>query len=126
MKIRNEKVIDSDAWDDFVYKAYNRKYCFQQQNGCRGRGNHYLKVPDEADDFLRDSVPEIVNGEEMGVSFAAWLARDPQQPLEGQKYDYQLTLWWDRNFYPDIQMIANDLHEKGLLEAGQYTINIDW
>ena len=29
-------------------------------------------------------------------------------------------------FYPNFQMIANDLHEKGLLPAGEYSIDIDW
>jgi len=62
----------------------------------------------------------------MGVSFKAWLARDPKQKLEGQEYDYELSLWWDRNFYPDVQMVANDLHAKGLLESGEYLIDIDW
>jgi hypothetical protein len=35
-------------------------------------------------------------------------------------------MWWDRNFYPNLQMVANDLHEKGLLAAGDYIISIDW
>lgn len=85
-----------------------------------------LTVPAIAEDFKEDTIPEIVNGEKMGVSFAAWLARDPMQKIEGQEYDFDRTLWWKRNFYPDIQMVANDLHEQDLLEAGDYTINIDW
>jgi hypothetical protein len=40
--------------------------------------------------------------------------------------DYRLELWWDRNFYPELQMVANDLHAKGLLAAGNHTILIDW
>jgi hypothetical protein len=35
-------------------------------------------------------------------------------------------MWWERNFYPDIQIVANDLHSKDLLEAGTYIIEIDW
>lgn len=62
----------------------------------------------------------------MGVSLAAWLARDPKTKIKDQKYDFELELWWQRNFYPDIQMIANDLYEKGLLEAGEYAIDVDW
>lgn len=67
-----------------------------------------------------------MNHEEMGVSFKAWLARDPKQPLPGHEDSFGLGLWWDRNFYPNIEMIANDLHERGLLKAGEYTIIIDW
>ena len=126
MKIRTEKVIDVDDWDKLVMETYKRVYSFQQQNGCQERGNFRLTVPAIAEDFKEDTIPEIVNGEKMGVSFAAWLARDPMQKIEGQEYDFDRTLWWKRNFYPDIQMVANDLHEQDLLEAGDYTINIDW
>jgi len=63
----------------------------------------------------------------MGVSFASWLKRNPKSPLSsGRKDASGIDLWWSRNFYPDIQMVANDLHAKGLLEAGEYTIDIDW
>ena len=64
----------------------------------------------------------------MGVSFKAWLERDPKQKLNADDCDCPsaITMWWERNFYPDVQMIANDLHSKGLLPAGEYVINIDW
>ena len=127
MKIKNTKTIDLQDWNSFVVETYKRPYSFQQQGGCQSRGTFNLLVPDSMpDDFENDSVPEIVNGEEMGVSFAAWLKRDPKQKIVGQEFDFELELWWHRNFYPDIQMIANDLHKKGLLEAGEYTIIIDW
>lgn len=127
MKIRTEKVIDVDEWDKLVVKTYGRPYKFQQQEDCRPRGVEYLTVPDEPNDYENDTVVEEVNGPEMGVSFKAWLARDPKQklPSPDDKYDWCLELWWDRNFYPDIQMVANDLHSKGLLPAGEYMINID-
>ena len=126
MKIKTEKVIDVHEWDKLITETYGRPYCFQQQGGCKSRGIFRLSVPDEAEDYEQDSVPEVVNHDEMGVSFAAWLARDPKAPLADGRTDYALGLWWDRNFYPDVQMVANDLHEKGLLEAGDYVIEIDW
>lgn len=127
MKIRTENVIEVSEWDAFVKKTYGRPYSFQQQDGCKSRGVFRFHVPDkEAYDYDRDIVPEIVNHEKMGVSFAAWLKRDPKTPLADGRTDYGLDLWWGRNFYPDVQMIANDLHTKGLLPAGDYTINIDW
>lgn len=133
MKIKTKKVIDVSDWDDLVQETYGRKYSFQQQNGCQDRGTFPITVPDEADDLDNDTVPEVVNGEEMGVSFKAWLARDPKQPLDGNGNElekcvkqWEIDLWWERNFYPDIQMVANDLHAKGKLEAGDYLINIDW
>ena len=34
-------------------------------------------------------------------------------------------MWYERNFYPSEEMIVNDLYEKGLLEAGEYEIDVD-
>ena len=129
MNIRTERVIDVNEWDAFVTKTYGREYSFQQQNGCIGRGVFRFSVPEKNPfDFERDSVPEEVNHETMGVSFAAWLARDPKQKLSdpGAQQDYCLALWWHRNFYPNLSMVANDLYDKGLIEAGEYTLDIDW
>ena len=129
MKITKVNMIDVHDWDEMVEKTYGRPYTFQQQDGCKERGIFNFSVPDRDDDFENSTVPEIVNHGDMGVSFAAWLARDPKQPIKGRdgKEDaFGLELWWARNFYPDVQMIANDLHAKGLLEAGKYTIDIDW
>ncbi len=132
MKIRTEQVIDLDEWDKLVQKTYGRPYSFQQQDGCQSRGSFRFEVPsdDYEYDFERDSIPEKVNGDEMGVSFAAWLARDPKAPIthegEDRSESYVIELFWHRNFYPNFSMVAADLHAKGLLKTGKYTINIDW
>lgn len=126
IKTRTETVIDVSDWDDLVQKTYGRPYTFQQQDDCQPRGSFHLIVPEDAEDYERDSVPEVVNHAEMGVSFAAWLKRDPKEPLGYDGGRFSLGLWWARNFYPDVQMVANDLHARGLIEAGEYTINIDW
>ena len=126
MKIKQIQEIDSSEWDKTVREVYGRPYTFQQQDGCKERGSVSLTIPDTPNDFENDTVPELVNGPEMGVSFAAWLARDPKKLLLDRKEEYALGLWWSRNFYPDVQMIANDLYIKGLLPAGEYSIKIDW
>lgn len=129
IKSRQEKVIDVSDWDALVVETYKRPYNFQQQDGCKERQRVRISIPDEAYDFHNDSVPEEVNGEEMGVSFKAWLDRDPLQKLNTEDEwdrEHGLNLFWERNFYPDVQMIANDLHAKGLIEAGEYVIDIDW
>jgi hypothetical protein len=113
--IRTEKVIDVADWDDLVQKTYGRYYKFQQQDGCKERQRVRITVPDEEEyDYQNDTVPEIVNHPEQGVSFKAWLARDPKQKLDSKdEYDREhgLRLWWDRNFYPAVEMVANDLYE---------------
>ncbi len=129
MRTRTETVIDDSEWDRLVIDTYGRTYHLQQQDDCCDRGLRYLTVPsDDVEDFENETVPEKVNDPKMGVSFEAWLARDPKQKLSDPKdhEDWKLNLWWSRNFYPNLQMVANDLHKKGLLEAGEYAINIDW
>lgn len=129
LKVKNVQMIDVSDWDDLVQETYGRIYNFQQQDGCKERGTFSLTVPSHAYDYENDTIPEKVNGNEMGVSFKAWLERDPKQKLDtDDEWDREngLSLFWERNFYPDIQMIANDLYEKGLIESGKYVINIDW
>lgn len=127
MKVRTKKVIDCFDLDELVVKTYGRPYCFQQQEDCRNRGVYSINVPTKYPvDFDNDTIPEIVNHNDKGVSFKAWLERDPKKPMADDRTDYSLELWWHRNFYPDITMVMNDLHAKGLIEAGSYLINIDW
>jgi len=122
------KMIDVSDWDNLVSSTYNRVYSFQQQDGCQERGVVNITVPEKytEDDEMHDSIPEKLNGEEMGVKFKSWLERDPKQPMKNQKNDWELSMFWERNFYPDLSTVANDLYERGLIEAGDYTINIDW
>jgi hypothetical protein len=94
---------------------------------CRDRGIQYITIPvNNPEDYKNNTIPEIVNASEMGVSFKAWLERDPKQPISERSENWALEMWWERNFYPTIDMIINDLYEKGLVEAGNYQINIDW
>ena len=93
--------ISVQEWNKLVSETYNRPYNLQQQDGCKDRG----------------------------VSFKAWLERDPKQQLNSaDDWDrkHGLGLWWDRNFYPCIDMVIQDLHQKGLLAEGTYALNIDW
>lgn len=128
MKTKTTQVIEVDDWDELVKNTYGRIYNFQQQDDCKSRGVTHITVPCEPCDYENDTIPEIVNGAKMGVSFKAWLERDITQRLTniGDQDEYSLELWWERNFYPHVSMIINDLHEKGLIEAGEYLIEIDW
>lgn len=128
LKTRKETVVDVNEWDNLVTKTYGKPYSLQQQDGCKSRGTEYLTVPETGPcDFENDSIPDKINGNERGVSFKAWLARDPKQPLaDGCEDSFGVGLFWKRNFYPTKEMIANDLYSKGLIEAGEYMIIIDW
>ena len=132
MKFKQVQRIEVQEWDQLVEETYGRIYSFQQQDGCKDRGVENLTVPVQHPwDYENDTIPEKVNGDEMGVSFKAWLERDPKQKINSddarrQACGFGLNLFWKRNFYPSVEMIANDLHSKGLLPAGEYVINIDW
>ncbi len=127
LKVKTKNFVDVHDWDNLVIETYGKTYSFQQQDGCKDRGIAKLTVPNNyAYDYKNDSVPDIINGQEMGVSFAAWLARDPDEWNGKAGDERHVDLFWERNFYPDVGMIANDLHAKGLLPAGEYVINIDW
>ena len=127
LKFRNIRTIESSDWDDLVQSTYGRPYCFQQQDGCKGRGIYELTIPVcGPEDYENNALPEIVNYKEMGVSFEAWKKRDPKEWNGKDSGDWVLDLWWTRNFYPNIEVVANDLYERGLIEKGDYIINIDW
>jgi hypothetical protein len=128
IKYTKTNMIKVQDWDDLVVKTYGRPYKFQQQMGCQDRGTYHLQVPSASNDnLMHDSIPEEINGDVMGVKFAVWLTRDPKQPVAGDIEDqWNTDLFWERNFYPDIETVANDLHKKGLIEAGEYVININW
>jgi hypothetical protein len=124
MNFTQVKLMDVGDWDQLVMDTYGRTYCFQQQDDCKSRVIYRITVPVQYPyDYKNDTIPEEVNGEDMGVSFKAWLARDPEAPIPETQF---LDMFWNRNFYPHADMIANDLHARGLLGAGQYIIKIDW
>lgn len=130
INIKTLQTIDEGDFSQLVMDTYGRIYDFQQQDDCKPRGLEYITVPSEgySRDFDNDTIPDKVNGEERGVSFKAWLARDPKEwnGDPGESSQWCIDLFWARNFYPSLDMVVNDLHTRGLLPAGEYAINIDW
>lgn len=123
-----KKVVDVSDWDALVEKTYGKPYSFQQQEGCKSRGTFDLTVPckETEDEKMHEEIPEIVNGDVMGVKFESWLKRDVSKPVGDNKDSFSINLFWQRSFYPDIHILANDLYMKGLIESGKYVIDIDW
>jgi hypothetical protein len=116
ISFKNTKVIDVQDWDALVQETYGKPYSFQQQDGCKDRGHECIDVPEE---YIEDPC------EDNNVSFKEWLETTPN--LTGDKSkDFSEELKWRRDFYPHVSMIINDLHSKGLLDVGQYEIDIDW
>lgn len=131
LKYKNRKTIDVNDWDNLVSSTYGKPYSYQQQDGCKERGSEHISIPDDRWNYeseMNDDIPFMINGDEMGVKFETWLKTKPEEINEKnpESYNGANNLFWDRNFYPHIQTIANDLHAKGLIEAGDYVIDIDW
>lgn len=127
LKIQKRNVIDVQDWDRLISETYNKVYNYQQQNGCKEIQTVTITVPvKEPEDFENIEIPFEVNGDEMGVSFETWLNTKPKNTLQYFDSDWENNLFWERNFYPHEDMIINDLYSKGLLEAGEYDIKIDW
>ena len=129
LKYKTKKIIDSNDLDDLIRETYGKPYCFQQQDGCKNRGIEYITVPViNPDYYTNTSLKFEINGNDMGVSFDTWLKTTVKEvnELHPEEYSGQNDLWWERNFYPYIDMIINDLYEKGLVEEGDYVIEIDW
>jgi len=130
------KVIDVNDWDELVIETYGKPYNFQQQEGCQSRGMIYLIVPPTYNDdaCAHDKIPIEINGGQMGVKFQVWLDTTVEdinakfEKIRGgpEVYAGQNDLFWERNFYPDLNVLAEDLYKKGLIEAGKYQIKIDW
>ena len=132
IKYTTIKQIDIFDWDDLVKKVYNKPYNLQQQNGCYDDGENIeidIDLKNPCEDLYEEitNIPLKVDGKEKGVSFNTWLETDPKTlGLSEWEYGYEKGLFWDRNFYPDVNYLAQDLCRRGYIEEGSYTIKIWW
>ena len=120
------KQIDDSNLTKVVQKEYGKPYCFQQQDGCQPRGTIHLSVPAftyDREEF--NSITEAIKEDAYGVSFEDWLAADPNDPIFGEEV-WEREMTFQRNVYPRLEYLINDIHAKGLIEAGEYQILIDW
>lgn len=148
--MRQINVFEVDEWNELIKSTYQKPYNLQQQEDCYDRGMITLIIPTPINkkSTKYKNIPELVNGEKMEVPLQVWLDRDPKSPLNPSDKELKnspyffgktkedmdeyknnignIILFWHRNFYPNLQEIANDLHSKGLLTSGEYGININW
>lgn len=115
------QIITAQDWDSLVFETYGKPYNFQQQDGCKPRGLYKVYAPE---DYEEDEIPVEINGEVMGASFKSWLDRSPEEKFF--KEDFYNTLFWNRNFYPDLGTLVEDLRNKGLCPKEDFRIEVDW
>lgn len=107
-----KKVVALADFNALVVATYGKPYDFQQQDGCRDRGIHAFTAPVEFPEDYGDPF-------DYGISFAEWVKSEvPSCPYE--------AIDWVREVYPSLDMVVNDLHSRGLIEAGDYILLIDW
>lgn len=133
MAIKKKEIFEVSVhdFDALVTAHYGKIYSFQQQDGCKERQVVKFILPiEEPENYDVDEEKEVatlsnieINGNEMGVKFDTWKSRVGKFFLDN---DFHEKLWWERNFYPNVEMILNDLHSKGILENGELRIDIDW
>lgn len=127
LEVRINKTINCNNLDKVVEKVYGIPYSFQQQDGCKYRGFEYVTIPSpEPMDYNRETIPFQVNGNIKGVSFEAWKNVNLEDIKSKFEYDFEENIFFERSFYPHLDQILNDLHNKGLIEAGEYQIEINW
>ena len=118
LRCRVITMIDCGEWDTFITAVYGRRYDYQQQDGCRGRGTVEFDASPDTNVSLwdyADATPDEFNYRTMGVSLKSWLAAAPNAPVD-----------WHCNFYPSLDVLAKDLCQRGLLPPGRYGMDIDW
>lgn len=113
--IINTKVIEEKDFSKLVSETYERPYDFQQHGNwgdAIANGSFVsLTVPEKIETYHCDPVGEDYQ------EFDVWKTT----PVETHSY-----ILWQNSFYPRFQEVANDLHAKGLLPAGDYTLLIHW
>lgn len=120
LKFKQINQIDSGDFDKFIRSFYKKPYCIQQQNGCMSRGAIEFSIPLINDDSILFNV-ELFDYLDDLPSLQEWLLKDPSEKVEGITF---LDIYWERDFYPKLSEILNDLYEKQKIVEGDYQIVI--
>lgn len=102
-------LIDESEFSALVTKIYGRPYRFQQQGD--------MKCQDTIETF---SVPSEEYGGWTGPSLTEWQIAPPPDG------DFKEELRWHRDFYPELEVVVNDLYARGLIAAGDYALHVWW
>jgi hypothetical protein len=127
LKFETTRYVRVDDFNRLVVETYGRPYILEQRDGCEPKFLFFAIIPSDGDefDYPNESIPEKIDCEEEGVSFEAWLKRDPKQWKGPRREKKFLKKFWEEKFFPDAQMLFNDLNAKGLIESGNYIIDLD-
>ena len=109
MKVTKVNLIWESEFSQLVEDTYGRPYKLQQQGDMLHQ-----------ESMVRLSVPGEVFDHWQATTLEEWVAAEYPSP----KFDYDFQ--WEREFYPQLEEVANDLHERGLLDEGEYVLHVWW
>ncbi|TDP29888.1 hypothetical protein [Nocardia ignorata] len=120
---RTVTLIHESEFSKLVTETYGRPYRFQQQDGCRwGQDTVYLfDVPHPEGGW--ESIEEFRGCYAEGVPTVEEWANTP---IGDYEHSWQTELHWRREFYPPFEAVIDDLHARGLIDAGSYGLHIWW
>lgn len=105
------------AFSKLVSEVYGRPYNFQQQGDMMGQES--LKLFTVPTKYVEDHW--------QAVSMKQWLEATPPGPASAPGIEnFREQLRWRREFYPRLEEVVNDLHQRGLIDAGEYALHIWW
>ena len=123
LKSKAVQIVQHYDWDEFVEEVYAKTYKFKKQPDKLFTRMQFITVPlAEVEEYKNTKIPFEPFPLQFGVSFETWKNSTPEETLQHFKFDWDDDDFWECGFFPHIQMIAHDLHAKGLLEAGEYVI----
>lgn len=147
MKIETVHKIWESEFSDLVSEVYGRPYRLQQQGDCYAQDS-IIEITATEEDYPDDWVPY-----EDEITLEKWLSADPNAPIRNPRYDQYRELalqhpgkgyeklekdewegpgttthdlYWEREFYPPLEDLVNDLCKKGKIPAGDYVIHVWW
>ncbi|WP_043736189.1 hypothetical protein [Nocardia asiatica] len=103
-------LIDENTFSALVSHLHARPYRLQQQ----GDG-----LPQNT--IVKITVPALEH-DWPGIPLAEWAAT----PIGDYTYPWQAETHWEREYYPCLEDVVNDLHARGLLAAGNYALHVRW
>lgn len=125
--VSEDKTILHTDLNKLVTETFKKPYNFQQQDNCRAKQTISITVPIKSPtDFSNKKIPYDLNSEKKGIAFENWLKNSPKKTKPKFDYSWENSLFWLRNFYPHLDMVLNNLHEKKLIDSGTYNLIITW
>ena len=113
MNIKEVKLIWEHELNELITATYGRPYNYGRWQEMGQDTMTQVTVPEEADEPWEGGPP----------SLEEWLAGEPPATLTDA---WRIEQWWQTEYCPELQVVVNDLHARGLMPAGDYVMHVWW